>query len=113
MDYSDYDVSIKGTPTSVLLKITFRHGAGDAFGKYVAITPSKGGLLFSVADGPRTGYKLSHAKGNTSVTYVQLPRTTKLGQTLVPLAGYYKVLHKFVHSDVWYIKTAEKEGGAC
>lgn len=113
MSYMDYDISIKGKVTSVMMKVTFRHGTGDVFGRYVAITPTEGGLLFSKADGPRTGCKLSHARGNDRISFVQLPRDTKLGEALVPFAGCYRTLHKYEHWDLWYIEAEENENGAC
>lgn len=113
MNYDDYDVSISGPTAGVMMKGTFRHGLAKEFGRFVAITPTEGGLLFSKADGPRTGYALSHAKNNPEIEYVQMPRCTRLGVELVQLAGHYRTLHEIPYVRALRINTDEKESGAC
>lgn len=113
MNYDDYDISIKGTPTSVMMKVTFRHGTGDVFGRFVAIVPTYNGLLFSKADGPRTGYTIKHAKEGDKTSHILMPRSTRTGYVLSQMVGHYRILHKFEYADIWRINTDEKESGAC
>lgn len=113
MNLADYDLSISGTDKSVMMKVTFRHGLGDVFGRFVAITATEGGLLFSKADGPRTGYTVKHARENIQITHIMMPRSTRTGYILSQLKGHYRKLHKFEYSNIWKLNTDEKESGAC